>query len=254
MVKRRACGLGPDLAQRLAERRLAPRARPAPRRRLPRSTPQTASSVRTKAHAHDAAGDRDQPRRRERVEQAAGDAGGDGDAGDHHQPDDGRGRRAALRRRRAWPAAPGARCRPRRRRGRSAGRPATASAMPRRGLRRHPGRGHRGQRRRPCQHRHAADDPGRAPAADDRSRSPGAGAAPARRSAARPARRAASPAAPARPPSRGSGSRWSAPRSRRAPVCTRPSRTMPSQPSGGGGHGRRKASCTAQAAVSMPST
>ena len=56
---------------------------------LPRSTPQTASSVRTKANADHAAGDRDQPRRRERVEQAAGDAGGDRDAGDHHQPDDG---------------------------------------------------------------------------------------------------------------------------------------------------------------------
>ena len=101
-----------------------------------------------------------------------------------------------------------------------------------RGLRRHPGCGQGGQQAARAQHRHAADDPGRAPAADVRA------VAPARaehlhgvvqRHEQRPGIIA------------GSASSTTMTRLRvevvsttiaPSAVCTRPSRTMPSQPSG----------------------
>ena len=74
--------------------------------------------------------DGNQALRRKRIEQMARRRRGDDEASDHHHPDDrGRGG-AALLTRRAWPAAPAARCRTRRRRCRSGRTKSTPSAMP----------------------------------------------------------------------------------------------------------------------------
>ena len=98
------------------------------------------------------------------------DAGGDDEAGDHHQPDDGGGRGARRSVRRAWRAAPAARCRRRRRRAPISRKASDGERDPGQGVG-WPSRRWRARRRRPpsAERRHAADDPGRAPAADVRA-------------------------------------------------------------------------------------
>ncbi len=178
------------------------------------SMPQTPINGQNHRRDGDASGDHDQPQRRERIEHLTGHAGRHDKAGDHHHPDDRGRRRAALLVGPLGQQAPTATCRrrrPRRRSGKTRQPRAqcrTADASP--SMRSRPTPAARRSPEPPCRRRSTAFAAHR-----DRNRGPMPGGTPEAHSESRPARPAGSRASPVRPPSPGSASRWSAPRSRR---------------------------------------
>ena len=153
-----------------------------PRRRALPSMPQTPSSVSSIAATDTDAGTATAAARRERIEHMAGQSGRDDEAGDHHDPDDCRGRRPPLgidplgqqhQQRRAGSADADAD---------QAEAPAPPSAMPSARLVAIQAVAGGRQQAADRQHRHAADDPGRSPRRRDRSHSPSAGRNTCRRS------------------------------------------------------------------------